>query len=138
MIEFTDTIQINRNIKDVFGFISDINQLLEWNYGIDRVEHMGNEYHLYRNQGVQTFEKIIVTELRPDNLIVLSAIGDRFSYTMFYELKAINEYSTELVNYGEIVPDSDKDIMFKIMRSKVKNEVSQNLEGLKKLLDGSN
>ena len=78
MIEFDNTIRINRPIAEVFAFLSDLENLPKWNYFVLKVTKLsngpigiGSEYHQIRKTDEQDLR---ITELDQNQKIVVKTL----------------------------------------------------------------
>ncbi|MEN1970056.1 SRPBCC family protein [Lentibacillus sp. N15] len=142
MVQFSNSLLIQANVKDVFRFLERMENFSIWNYAVRRVEKIpssgdvvGSRYQLLRNQGVQAFEEITITEYIRDSRLVLESIGNHFSYSMTYDLIPQSSGFTRLINKSEIQTSGINNVIFGFMQGNVKREVNQNLHVLKDILD---
>lgn len=146
MAQFSNSLIIQADIEDVFAFLERMEYFPVWNYAVQRIEKtssgdnsIGSRYHLYRNQGLQAFEEITITEYIRDKKLVLESQGNHFSYRMTYDLNSQFSGTTELINKSEIRSSGFNNVMIGLLQGNIKKEVNQNLHLLKSILeDGRN
>ena len=141
MTRFSNTVMISSDVKDVFQYLATMENFTAWNYAIEQIEKLdsnkgvvGSKYHLFREQGIQTFEEIVITAHIPSERLVFEASGNIFSYTMKYELEQQSD-GTLLTNKAEIKSTGVKGTMIRMMKTNIKNAVNKNLHVLKNIFE---
>ncbi len=87
MITFFNTVQIDRPIGEVFGFLSDLENLPKWNYYVLEVTKLssgpiqvGTAYHQVRATDEQD---LVITDLEPNRRIAVRTLpGSSFDLEM--------------------------------------------------------
>ena len=137
MIEFKNTIVIERPLHEVFDFVSDFENLPKWNYYVMNVDKLtegpvevGTVYHQTRKTDQQRFR---VVEFEPNEATAIETLPpEKKLHMRFYFTHAAN--GTELV--GEWQLESSLPGPFaRLAVSKAKSAVAENLEKLKVLLE---
>ncbi len=87
MITFENTVQIDRPIGEVFGFLSELENLPKWNYYVLEVTKLstgpiqvGTAYHQVR---VTDAQDLVITDLESDRKIAIQTLpGSSFNLEM--------------------------------------------------------
>ncbi|RDW15227.1 hypothetical protein CWR48_19565 [Oceanobacillus arenosus] len=144
MIQFSNSLNINKNIQNVFDFLGRLENFSTWNYAVESISRahssegvVGSRYILKRNQGMQGLEEITVEEFIPLSKLSFVARGNYFSYKMMYELTPKGGDVTLLTNKAELTPLGASNMIFNIMQNKIKSEVKGNLLVLKDTLESN-
>ena len=137
MIEFKNSILIERPLREVFAFISDFENMPKWNYFVtDVVKHsdgpvgIGAIYHQKRKTDQQRFK---VVEFKLNNAVAIETLPPEKKLFMRFTFKE-EMNGTRLVD--EWALESNTPDPFEWLAAKrVKLAVLQNLKKLKKLLE---
>jgi uncharacterized membrane protein len=141
MLEFENTIHINRPIEEVFTFLADFENLPKWNYFVLKVEKtsagpigIGTTYHQVRKTDEQSFG---ITEFEPNRaMAVKTPPGESFQLEMRFILRSEGD-STHVRDLWKL--DTGRSaILEKLAGGKVKSTVAENLSKLKQLLEQGN
>jgi uncharacterized membrane protein len=138
MLEFENTIRIDRPIDEVFAFLSDFENIPKWNYYVLKVRQvsespigMGTTYHQVRKTDEQDF-RIIEFELHHRVAVkTLPQSSPSFErrFTLDEEGDATHIRDEWKLDMGRSA------ILEKLARRRVKSAVADNLAKLKELLE---
>lgn len=138
MVEFENTITIERPLGEVYTFLANFENIPKWNYYVNSVRkvsqgpvHLGTTYHQVRKTDEQMLK---VTELEPNRRIAVKTLpGSSPQLEMRLTLQAIGS-KTHIQDEWRL--DTGKPaIIEKLAAGGVKAAVAENLEKLKKLLE---
>jgi uncharacterized membrane protein len=138
MLEFENTIRIDRPIREVFAFLSNFENIPKWNYYVLEVRQLsdgaigiGTTYHQVRKTDEQIFR---ITEFEPNRKVAIRTLPPSSpGLEMRFTLQ--DEEGTTLVT-DEWKLDTGKPLLFERFASaKVKSAVAENLANLKLLLE---
>jgi uncharacterized membrane protein len=138
MIEFANTIRIDRPIAQVFAFLSDLENLPKWNYYVLKVTKLsegpigiGSDYHQIRKTDEQDLH---ITELERNHRVVVKTVppsSPDFEMTLIFQ----EDGNATLVR-DEWRLDSDLPAPLEWLGSgRIKSAVAENLTKLKDLLE---
>ena len=138
MLEFENTVQIERPIEEVFRFLADFENLPRWNYFVLNVEKtsagptgVGTTYHQVRKTDEQTFD---VIEFEPNRALAVKTLpGESPQLEMRFILQPEGD-STRVRDVWKL--DTGRPaILEKLAAGRVKTAVAENLSKLKQLLE---
>lgn len=138
MVTFTNTIQIDKPVKEVFSFLATFENLPKWNYYImdvskteENIPGQGITYHQIRKNDEQYFE---VLEFIPNEKITIKTLpGSSLQFQRTFIFKREGEF-TVLSDEFELETKLPAFIE-KLFVGKIKNAVRDNLQKLKELLE---
>lgn len=141
MIDFTNTVVIDRPLKDVFAYLSDLERLPEWNWAIERTEQtrpgpvqVGAIYRQIRHTPVQSVEELKITALEPDELLGVQGTLGPFPASITYTLDREGG-STRLHNHVELSTPGGLRIAAPLAARAISRSVQANLTSLKHNLE---
>jgi carbon monoxide dehydrogenase subunit G len=138
MLEFENTIRVERPIAEVFAFLADLENLPKWNYYVLEVRKLsdgptgiGTTYHQIRKTDEQDLR---IVELDPDHRVTVKtlprstpALEMRFTLSKEGEAtRILDEWKLETGKPG---------LVERLGASRVKSSVAENLAKLKQLLE---
>jgi uncharacterized membrane protein len=138
MIEFENTIQINRPIAEVFAFLSDLENLPKWNYYVLAVAKLtngpigiGTMYHQVRKTDEQDFR---ITELIQNQKIAVKTLPQsspilEMKFTLYEEENTTRIRDESRLDSGWPAP------LEWLGAGRIKSAVAENLIKLKELLE---
>ena len=138
MIEFENTIRINRPIAEVFAFLSDLENIPKWNYyvlAVTKLSHgpigIGTLYHQVRKTDEQD---IRITEFEQNHKIVIKTLpqsspGLEMSFTLSVEGNTTRIRDEWKLDAGLPAP------LEWLGTGRIKSAVAENLTKLKELLE---
>lgn len=138
MIEFDNTIRINRPIDEVFAFLSDLENLPKWNYYVLEVTKLsngpigiGSVYHQIRETDEQDLRIIELDQNRKIMVKTLPQSSPKLEMTLTFQ----DEGNATLVR-DEWRLDSGVPAAIEWLGSgRIKSAVAENLTKLKDLLE---
>jgi uncharacterized membrane protein len=138
VIEFENTIQIERPVQEVFPFLSDLENLPKWNYFVTQVRKLsegpigiGATYHQTRKTDEQTLK---IVELEPQRKIRVQTVSKSFP-------RLDMELILEARDTGTFITDRWKletgkpGLLEKLAVHNVRSAVHENLIKLKELME---
>ena len=138
MIEFENTIRIDRPVAEVFAFLSDLENIPKWNYYVLEVKKLSNGpieigtiYHQVRKTDEQDLR---ITELDQNNKIVVKTLP-KSSPSLEMRFSLYDEGNATRIR-DEWKLDSGWPAPVEWLGSgKIKSAVAENLTKLKELLE---
>ena len=142
MATFENTVLIARPIEDVFGFLSDLENLPKWNYAIVETRKIsegpvgvGTTYHQVRSVPSRSEERLEITAYDPPRQLEIRGQLGPFASRLFYALAATPE-GTRVTNTVELELGSPVRLLGRVAVPRVRDAVAANLRKLKELLEG--
>ena len=138
MLEFVNTIHVDRPIAEVFSFISDLENLPKWNYYVLEVTKLSNGpigigtiYHLVRKTDEQ---ELCITELEQNQRIVVKTLPQsspslEMRFTLYEEGNTTRVRDEWSLDSGLPAP------LEWLGGGRIKSAVAENLTKLKELLE---
>lgn len=138
MLEFENTVRIDRPIQEVFAFLSDFENIPKWNYYVLEVVKlsdgpigMGTTYHQVRKTDEQVFR---ITEYEPDHKLAIKTLPQsspdlEMRFTLHDEGGVTRIVDNWKLDLGKPA------LLERLAATKVKSAVADNLEHLKQLLE---
>lgn len=140
-MKFANTITIVRQPADVFAYLSDLENIPEWNYAIGQTRKtsegpigVGSQYTQVRTIPSHSEEFLEVTEFEPDRRLAIQGDLGPFYSEVTYLLAPAGE-GTVLTNAMNLTPSGPLRLIAPLASARVKNAVATNLEVLKQLLE---
>jgi carbon monoxide dehydrogenase subunit G len=140
-VDFSNTVTIRRPRREVFSFISDLENVPRWNYAIDETQKLssgpvavGSRYRQVRSLPSRSEEVLEVTKIQPDRAFALRGQLGPFSGTLSYELEEI-EGGTRLTNTAHLESAGLMKVAAPLAGPRVREAVAANLQSLKELLE---
>ena len=138
MLEFENTIRVDRSIAEVFVFLADLENIPKWNYYVLEVRKrsdgpigIGTTYHQVRKTDQQDFR---ITELDRDRTVAVKTLpqsspGFEMRFTLYDE-----GHTTRIRDEWKL--DTGWPVLIeKLAARKVRSAVAENLTKLKELLE---
>ena len=138
MLEFENTIPIDRPIDEVFAFLSDFENIPKWNYYVLEVRQLserpigiGTTYHQVRKTDRQDFR---IIEFEPDHTLAVKTLPQSSPsferrFTLYEEGDTTRIRDQWKLDTGRPAP------LERLARGRVKSAVAKNLAKLKELLE---
>ena len=138
MLEFENTIYIDRPVDEVFAFLSDFENIPKWNYYVLEVRELsespigvGTTYHQVRKTDEQDFR---IIEFEPDHIVAVKTLpqsspGLEMRFTLYEEGNTTRLRDEWKLDTGRPA------ILERLALRRVKSAVAENLAKLKKLLE---
>jgi uncharacterized membrane protein len=137
MIEFTNTLMIERPVNEVFDFISDFENMPKWNYYVVDVQNINEEppqkgttYNQVRKTDRQRFK---ITEFEQNRRVSIQTIPPTEDLKMRFIFVPI-ESGTMLIDEWKVGNGTFSPINW-LAKRKMKSAVAENLQKLKELLE---
>src|SRR5215213_2143406 len=138
MLEFENTIRIDRPIDEVFAFLSDFENIPKWNYYILEVRQpsegptgIGTTYHQVRKTDEQDFR---IIEFEPNHTVAVKTLPQS-SPSFERKFTLYEEGDTTRVRDEWKLDTGRAAIRERLARGRVKSAVAENLVKLKELLE---
>ena len=137
MLEFENTIAIERPIDEVFAFLSDFENIPKWNYYVLEVRQLsespkgiGTTYHQLRKTDQQDFR---IIEFEANNTVALKTVPQS-SPSFERRFTLYEEGDTARIRDQWKLDTGMPALLERLARGRVKSAVSENLSKLKELL----
>lgn len=141
MIDFTNTITIDRPVTEVYDYLADLRNVPEWNWAIETTEQLtpgtirvGTAYRQTRHTPSRSVEYLRITALEPDELIAISGDLGPFSSVVSYTLESAG-MSTRLDNRIQLEPVGPARLAAPVISGVITRSVADNLTTLKQNLE---
>ena len=139
MLEFENTIRIDRSLAEVFAFLSDFENIPKWNYYVLEVRQLsegptgkGTTYHQVRKTDQQDFR---IIEFEPYHTVAVKTLPQ--SSPSFERKFTLYEEGDRTRIRDQWKLDTGRPaVLERLARRRVKSAVSENLAKLKELLEG--
>jgi uncharacterized membrane protein len=138
VLEFENTIAIERPIDEVFAFLSDFENIPKWNYYVLEVRQLsespigiGTTYHQLRKTDQQDFR---IIEFEPNHRVAVKTVPQSSpSFERRFTLYA--EGDTTRIRDQWKLDTGRPALLERLARGRVKSAVAENLAKLKELLE---
>ena len=141
MIDFTNTIHINRPVKDVYAYLSDLEHTPEWNWAITKTKKatsgpaaVGTRYRQTRSVPRPGTEMLEITALEMDRLIEVQGTLAQFNARLSYHL-AERSAGTDLTNAVQLEANGALRFLTPVLSKQIQRAVADNLDQLKSRLE---
>jgi carbon monoxide dehydrogenase subunit G len=133
---------IARAIEDVFAFLSDLENVPEWNYAIVETRKIsegpvgvGSTYRQVRSVPSRSEERLEITAYDPPRQLEVRGQLGPFRSRLFYALNATPE-GTRVTNTVEVELRGPGRLLGRVAVPRVREAVAANLRKLKEPLEG--
>lgn len=141
MIDFTNTVTIDRTVDEVFAYLADLEHIPDWNWAIECTERLGigpvgvgATYRQVRHTPSRSVEELRITEFEPDRLLRIEGTLGPFPATVSYALDG-DGVSTRIVNHVQLATPGGLRLVAGMLAGKVAGSVAANLATLKERLE---
>jgi uncharacterized protein YndB with AHSA1/START domain len=138
MLEFSNTVLIERPLEEVFDFLAELENIPNWNYYVLRVQkitpgpvNVGTMYHQVRKTDEQT---LVIRKFEPPNTLLVETTDDSEPQLKMRLSLQPQETGTKLEDYW-MLDTGQPGLIEKLAGNKVKTAVAENLNKLKVLLE---
>ena len=138
MLEFENTIAIERPIDEVFAFLSDFENIPKWNYYVLEVRQLsessigiGTTYHQVRKSDEQDFR---ITEFEPNHRVAVKTLPQS-SPSFERRFTLYEEGDTTRIRDEWKLDTGRPALLERLARGRVRSAVAENLAKLKELLE---
>ena len=138
MLEFENTIAIERPIDEVFAFLSDFENIPKWNYYVLEVRQLsdnpigvGTTYHQVRKTDQQDFR---IIEFEPNHRVAVKTVPQS-SPSFERRFTLYEEGDTTRIRDQWKLDTGRPALLERLARGRVKSAVAENLAKLKELLE---
>jgi uncharacterized protein YndB with AHSA1/START domain len=140
-VRFTNSVEIERPVEDVFRYLADFENIPRWNYAIQettKVSHgpvgVGTTYRQTRTVPSRSEEEFEVTVFEPDTRLAIRGALGPFASELEYRLEPVGG-RTHLTNEVELKPRGLVGLAGQLAGSRIKGAVARNLGELKSILE---
>ena len=137
MVEFENTIRIDRPVDEVFAFLAQFENIPKWNYYVLEVRQLsesligiGTTYHQLRRTDQQDFR---IIEFEPNNTVAVNTLPQS-SPSFERRFTLYEEGDTTHIRDQWKLDTGRPALLEGLARGRVKSAVSENLTKLKELL----
>ena len=141
MATFENTVMIGRPIEEVFGFLSDLENVPRWNYAIAETRKVsqgpvdvGTIYQQVRSVPRRSEERFEVTAYNPPRQLEIRGQLGPFPSNHYYALDATPE-GTRVTNTVELELRGPGRLLGRVAVPRVRDAVAANLRKLKELVE---
>jgi carbon monoxide dehydrogenase subunit G len=141
MIDFTNTISIERPISDVFSYLSDLEHIPEWNWAIAETTKItpgpttvGTRYRQTRATPRPATEMLEITELDPHGRIEVRGVLADMPAHLTYVLEEQGS-GTVLTNAVSLDAEGPVRLLAPLFSRRISQAVASNLNDLKARLE---
>ena len=141
MASFENTVMIRRSIEDVFGFLSDFENVPTWNYAISETHKVsqgpvgvGAIYQQVRSVPSRSEERFEVSAYNPPRHLEIQGQLGPFPSRLSYALDAVPE-GTRVTNSVELELRGPGRLVGRVAVPRIRDAVAANLRKLKELLE---
>jgi uncharacterized membrane protein len=138
VLEFENTIPIERPIDEVFAFLSDFENIPKWNYYVLEVRQLsespigiGTTYHQLRKTDQQDFR---IVEFEANNTVAVKTLPQS-SPSFERRFTLYEEGDTTRIRDQWKLDTGRPALLERLARTRVKSAVAENLSKLKELLE---
>jgi carbon monoxide dehydrogenase subunit G len=138
---FENTVMIRRSIEDVFGFLSDFENVPTWNDAISETHKVsegpvgvGTIYQQVRSVPSRSEERFEVTAYNPPRHLEIQGQLGPFPSRLSYALDAVPE-GTRVTNSVELELRGPGRLLGRVAVPRIRDAVAANLRKLKELLE---
>jgi uncharacterized membrane protein len=138
VLEFENTIPIDRPIDEVFAFLSDFENIPKWNYYVLEVGQLsespigiGTTYHQVRKTDQQDFR---IIEFEPNHTVAVKTLPQS-SPSFERRFTLYEEGDTTRIRDQWKLDTGRPTLLERLARGRVKSAVAENLAKLKELLE---
>jgi uncharacterized membrane protein len=138
VLEFENTIPIDRPIDEVFAFLSDFENIPKWNYYVLEVGQLsespigiGTTYHQVRKSDQQDFR---IIEFEPDHTVAVKTLPQS-SPSFERKFTLYEERDTTRIRDEWKLDTGRHAVLERLARGRIKSAVAENLAKLKELLE---
>jgi carbon monoxide dehydrogenase subunit G len=138
---FENTVMIRRSIEDVFGFLSDFENVPTWNYAISETHKVsqgpvgvGTIYQQVRSVPSRSEERFEVSAYNPPRHLEIQGQLGPFPSRLSYALDAVPE-GTRVTNSVELELRGPGRLLGRVAVPRIRDAVAANLRKLKELLE---
>ena len=143
MIEFTNTIDIDRPISEVYDYLADLRHVPEWNWAIEETAQItpgpvavGTRYRQTRHTPRRSVEHLQISALEPNRMISVTGDLGPFPARVTYSLHG-NGSSTRVENRIGLHPTGPARIAGSLLGPSIAQSVADNLGVLKRRLESA-
>lgn len=140
-IQFSNTVNIDRSVGDVYDYLVDLEHTPEWNWAIAETTKIsegpvdvGTRYRQRRTVPSESTEELEITRLEENRLIEVRGTLARFDARLTYRLDT-DGAGTRVVNDVDLDPPRGLGIVQRLVVGRISRSVASNLADLKTRLE---
>jgi uncharacterized protein YndB with AHSA1/START domain len=143
MISFTNVVDIDRPPREVFGYLSDLENTPNWNWAIESTRKVGGgeigvgtRYRQIRAVPRRAVETLEITALEPDTRLEVTGDLASFQARLAYHLEPLGG-ATRVTNRVELDPPALLAPLNAVLAKRIKAAVADNLGMLRARLESA-
>lgn len=141
MIDFTNTVVVDRPVNDVYDYLSDLERVPDWNWAIASTQQVtpgpvrvGSRYRQARTVPQPATEMLEVVELEPNRSIGIEGTLAGLPARLRYDLEPVGQ-ATVVRNRVRLVVRGALELAAPILSRRISGAVASNLNDLKTQLE---
>jgi uncharacterized protein YndB with AHSA1/START domain len=141
VISFQNQVEIDRSVEHVFSYVSDLENIPDWNYAIGKTKKVtpgpagvGTIYRQRREIPSPSEEQLEIVEVSPNEKLVIEGELGPFRARMVYEF-APRGHSTHLRNDVELTAMGASKLVAPLVGGQIRKAVAKNLKELRARLE---
>lgn len=141
MIEFANTVVVDRPVSEVYDYLSDLEHVPDWNWAISRTEKLtsgpprvGTRYRQTRTVPQTATETLEISGLEPDRVVEIQGTLAGMPAQLRYTLEGTGP-ETEITNTVHLVVGGVLQLAAPALGRRIDRAVASNLKDLKKRLE---
>jgi hypothetical protein len=141
-MKFSNTLVIDAPQQLLFDYLAHLENLPDWNYALARTEQtspgpvgVGTTFRQTRTLPRPAHESLTVAGFDPPDWLAFEGQFGPFHGTSTYALATVGDHVTRLINDFDLEPSSALKPLAGLIGTRVKHEVAQNLQLLKKIVE---
>lgn len=141
MITFTNVVEIDRPVGDVFAYVSDLAHTPEWNWAVSETRktsagptRVGTTYEQTRTVPMRATEHLEVTVLEPRQRLTVTGTLASLPARLDYRFSPTDR-GTRVVNTVELTPRGPQRLLGPVAGGRIQRAVADNLGVLKRRLE---
>ena len=143
MIDFTNTVVVDRPISEVYDYLSDLERVPDWNWAIESTQQVtpgpvrvGTRYRQTRTVPRLATETLEVVGLEPNRSIEIEGTLAGLPAQLQYELEPAGA-TTVVRNRVRLTVSGALQLAAPILSGRIRGAVASNLDDLKTQLEGT-
>lgn len=129
---FSNSIEIDSNLKTVTDILANVFTLAKWNYAISEVTEVGaNKFAIHRDEPAINQDEIMTVE-QNDNEVVYVSKGGKLEYQLAFQASQTNNHVLVTENFYVL---NDFSLPEALIAPITKRAFNQNLKALKNMIE---
>lgn len=141
MIDFTNTVVVDRPVSEVYDYLSDLERVPEWNWAIAHTRRItpgpvgvGTRYRQTRTVPRPATEMLAVTGLEPNRSIEIEGTLADLPARLRYDIEPLGE-ATAITNRVQLETSGALQLVSSVLFRRISGAVASNLNDLKTRLE---